>query len=164
EAEIWELGARYISQPVHESEKALPGLDFITIQNEKGGLGGIKKVPQQQMERLLSGIPDAPIVASFILSHLPEEHHALLLCTTIFAEENDRVWCGHVLFGEWSREERVAFACKFSRLVPGFLKISSVLQKWRGLLEDWFFMVHTSAPMGLVWKPIFCMKAQDTKG
>ncbi|ELR03749.1 hypothetical protein VC83_07255 [Pseudogymnoascus destructans] len=83
ESEISKLAARYMLeiQPGRGSERALPGIEFITIQNEERGLGGITEVPLQQMERLLSGIPDAQAVAIFILSHLPEEHHALLSCT-----------------------------------------------------------------------------------
>ncbi|KFY31030.1 hypothetical protein V493_01462 [Pseudogymnoascus sp. VKM F-4281 (FW-2241)] len=160
-ADIWKIAAWYKS--------ALPGLNFITTQIEGRGLGATKVVPLQQMERLLSGIPDAQIVAFFILCHLPEEHHALLSCTTIFvkehtpiwrgpvaffilthlpeehhallscttilAEEHTPIWRGHVLFEEWSEEENVAFACEFSRLVPGWTTINSVLQKWHRLLE-----------------------------
>jgi hypothetical protein len=121
-------------QPSHESEGNLPGIDFITIQNEKRGLNGIKVVPLQQMERLLSRIPNAQIVAFFILSHLLEEHHALLSCITIFAEEHTPIWRGHILFKEWLEEENVAFACEFSRLVPKSSATIFVLQKWHGLL------------------------------
>ena len=137
EADIWKLAARYILeiQPGHGSERALPGIDFIAIQNEERGLGGNTVVTLQQMERLLSGIPNAQAVAIFILSHLPEEHHALLSCTTIFAEEHTSVWRNHVLFEEWSEEESGAFACEFSRLVPGSWTKKPVLQKWHGLLE-----------------------------
>ncbi|KFY32539.1 hypothetical protein V493_00090 [Pseudogymnoascus sp. VKM F-4281 (FW-2241)] len=194
ESDIWKLAAGYMLeiQPSHESEGTLPGIDFITIQNEKRGLNGIiwkiaawyksalpglnfittqiegrglgatKVVPLQQMERLLSGIPDAQIVAFFILCHLPEEHHALLSCTTIFVKEHTPIWrghvhlpeehhallsCttifvkehtpiwrGHVLFEEWSEEENVAFACEFSRLVPESSATIFVLQKWHRLL------------------------------
>ncbi len=134
---IWNLAARYMLeiQPRHESDGTLPGINFITIENDKRTLNGIKVVPLQQMERLLSGIPDAQTVAFFILSHLPEEHHALLSCTTIFAEEHTPIWRGHVLFEEWPEEENVAFACEFSRLVPGSWATIFVLQKWHGLLE-----------------------------
>jgi hypothetical protein len=137
EADIWKLAARYMLeiQPGHGSKRALPGIDFITIQNEERGLGGVTVVPLQQMERLLSGIPDAQAVAIFILYHLPEEHHALLSCTTIFAEEHTSVWRGHVLFEEWSEKESGAFTCEFSRLVPGSWTIKPVLHKWRELLE-----------------------------
>ncbi|OAF55508.1 hypothetical protein VC83_07576 [Pseudogymnoascus destructans] len=134
---IWKLAARYMLeiQPSHESEGTLPGIGFITIQIEQRGLNGIKVVPLQQMERLLSGIPDAQTVAVFILTHLPDEHHALLSCTTIFAVENTPIWRGHVLFEEWSEEENVAFACEFSRLVHEPSATTFVLQKWHGLLE-----------------------------
>ncbi|KAL5353537.1 hypothetical protein ACLOAV_001574 [Pseudogymnoascus australis] len=134
---IWKLVARYMSeiQPGHESERALPGIGFITVQNEAKGPGGISVVPLQQMERLLSGIPDARAVAFFILCHLPEEHHALLSCTTTFAEEHTSVWRNYVLFEEWSKKDSDAFACEFSRLVPGSWAMKSVLQKWHELLE-----------------------------
>ncbi|KFY93042.1 hypothetical protein V498_04591 [Pseudogymnoascus sp. VKM F-4517 (FW-2822)] len=137
ESDIQKLAARYMleTQPSHESEGTLPGIDFIIIQNEKRGFLGINTVPLQQMERLLYGIPDAQIMAFFILSHLPEEHHALLSCTTIFAEECTPVWRNHVLFEEWSQEENVAFACEFSRLVHESSATTFVLQKWHGLLE-----------------------------
>jgi hypothetical protein len=87
------------------------------------------------MERLLSGIPDARAVAFFILYHLPEEHHALLSCTTIFAEEHTSVWRDHLLFEEWSEKDSDAFACEFCRLVGGSWAMKSVLEKWHGLLE-----------------------------
>ncbi|KFY13909.1 hypothetical protein V491_06219 [Pseudogymnoascus sp. VKM F-3775] len=137
ESDIWKLAARYMLeiQPCHESEGTLPGLDFVTIQNEKRGLVGIEEVPLQQMERLLSGIPDAQIVAFFILSHLPEEYHTLLSCTTIFAEERTSVWRNHVLFEGWLEEENVAFACEFSHPVLESRATIIVLQKWHRLLE-----------------------------
>ena len=136
EADIWKLAAGYMSeiQLGHGSERALPGIDFITFQNDNKELG-IKVVPLQQMERLLAGIPDAQVVAFFILSYMPEEHHALLSCTRIFAEEHTSVWRGHVLFEEWSEEESDAFACEFSRLVCSSCAMKSVLEKWLGLLE-----------------------------
>ncbi|KFZ02085.1 hypothetical protein V500_00453 [Pseudogymnoascus sp. VKM F-4518 (FW-2643)] len=134
---IWKLTATFMLeiQPSHESEGTLPGIDFIINQNENRGRNGINVVPLQQMKRLLYGIPDAQIVAFFILSHLPEEHHALLSCTTIFAEERTPVWRNHVLFEGWSEEESDAFACEFSRLVPESSATAFVLQKWHGLLE-----------------------------
>jgi hypothetical protein len=136
ESDIWNLAARYMleEQPLYPSERTLPGIDFIAIQNDNE-LIGITGAPLKQMERLLSGIPDADIVAYYILSYLPEEYHALLSCTTIFAEEHTPIWRDLVLFREWSEEEKVAFACEFSRLVPGSWATIFVLQKWHGLLE-----------------------------
>jgi hypothetical protein len=139
EADILIIAIHYLSkqQPDHGSERALPGIDYIRCQNHETELG-FHTVPLQQMERLLSGIPDAQVVAFFILSHLPEKHHALLSSlssTTMFTEERDVVWRGHVLAGKWSKEEREAFAFEFTRLVRGAWTIKSVLQKWRGLLE-----------------------------
>ena len=118
----------------HESKRALPGIDFITFQNDKKELR-IKVVPLQQMERLLSGIPNAQVVAFFILSHLLEEHQDLLSCTKIFTEEHTPVWRGHVFFENWTEEENSAFVCEFSCLVCGSWDMKSVLQKWRELLE-----------------------------
>ncbi|KFY17981.1 hypothetical protein V492_00231 [Pseudogymnoascus sp. VKM F-4246] len=137
ESDIRKRAARFMleEQPCHANEGTLLGIDFIIIENEKRGLDGIKVAPLQQMERLLCGIPDAQIVAFFILFHLPEEHHALLSCTTIFAEEYTPIWRSHVLFENWSEEESDAFACEFSRLVPESWATVSVLQKWRGLIE-----------------------------
>ena len=137
EEDIWKLAARHMleTQPGHGSERALPGIDFIAIQNEERGRGRITVVALQQMERLLSGIPDARAVAIFILSHLPEKDHALLSCTTIFSEEHTSVWRNHILFEGWPEEESGAFACEYSRLVPGSWTIPSVLEKWHGLLE-----------------------------
>lgn len=74
-------------QPDHGSERALPRIDFVTCKNDEIEVG-VNAVPLQQMEQLLSGIPDAQIVAFFILSHLLEEHHALLSCTAMFTEEH----------------------------------------------------------------------------
>ncbi|KFY17487.1 hypothetical protein V492_00641 [Pseudogymnoascus sp. VKM F-4246] len=136
ETDILILAMDYMSkrQPDHGGERALPGIDYIRCQNDETELG-FNTVPLQQMERLLSGIPDAQVVAFFILSHLPEEHHALLSSTTMFTEERDVVWRGHFLVGKWSEEEREAFAFEFTRLVRGTRTIKSVLQKWRGLIE-----------------------------
>jgi hypothetical protein len=120
-----------------ESERALPGNHFITTfrkNNEKKELE-IKRDSQQQMKRLLTGIPNAPAVAFFILSHLPDKHHVLLSCTTIFTEEHTPAWRGHILFGKWTEKENNAFVCKFSLLIPGLCNIKSVLQKWHELLE-----------------------------
>ena len=132
-----ELADRYMSevQLGHRSERSLPGIDFITLQNENKEPGEIGDVPLEQMTRLLSGIPNARAVAFFILHHLPKEHHALLSCTTIFTEELIPVWRSHVLFEEWTEKERVAFVCKFSSLVRGSWYMKSVLQKWHKLLE-----------------------------
>ncbi|KFY66727.1 hypothetical protein V497_00747 [Pseudogymnoascus sp. VKM F-4516 (FW-969)] len=134
--DMWKLAARYMlqGQPLYRSERTLPGIDFIAFQNDNEP-NGIKGAPLKQIERLLSGIPDADIVAYFILSYLPEEYHALLSCTTIFAEEHTPIWRDLVLFGEWSEEEKAAFASEFSRLVPGSWATIFVLQKWHGLLE-----------------------------
>ncbi|ELR08248.1 hypothetical protein VC83_04547 [Pseudogymnoascus destructans] len=61
ESDMWKLAARYMleEQPRHASEGTLPGIDFITIENDKRTLNGIKVAPLQQIKRLLSGIPDA---------------------------------------------------------------------------------------------------------
>ncbi|OBT70586.1 hypothetical protein VF21_10332, partial [Pseudogymnoascus sp. 05NY08] len=136
EVDILNLVIAYMSKirPNHGSKRALPGNDYITFRNEKYELG-INVLPLQQMERLLSGIPNAQAVAFFVLIHLPEEYHALLSCTTIFAEQHTSLWRNHILFEEWSEEESGAFACEFSRLVTGSWTIKSVLQKWHGLLE-----------------------------
>ncbi|KFY98836.1 hypothetical protein V500_01546 [Pseudogymnoascus sp. VKM F-4518 (FW-2643)] len=133
-ADIFKLAAGYMSeiQPGHKSERALSGNDFITFQNEKYKLG-INVLPLQQMERLLSGIPNAQAVALFVLIHLPEEYHAVLSCTTIFTEEHTPDWRGRVLFEEWSEEESDAFACEFCRLVHGSFTLPSVLRKWHEL-------------------------------
>ncbi|OBT55415.1 hypothetical protein VE04_03603 [Pseudogymnoascus sp. 24MN13] len=130
--ENWKLVARYI-QP--GSKRALPGIDFIAGQNKNKGPDETGAVPLQQMERLLSGIPDAQAVAFFILSYLPEEHHTLLSCTTIFIEEHTPVWRGHVLFEEWSEGESGAFVSEFSRLVHESQDMKSVLRKWSELLK-----------------------------
>jgi hypothetical protein len=122
-------------QPSHESERTLPRIDFIIIQNEERGLLRVKTAPLQQMEQLLSRIPNAKIVAFFILSHLLEEHHALLSCTIIFAEQHTPIWRGHILFKEWLEEENAAFAREFSRLVHESWAIIFVLQKWHRLLK-----------------------------
>lgn len=135
-ADILDLAVDYMSkvQPHHGSERSLPGNNFITIQNEQKQVE-VGVPPFQQMKRLLSGIPNAQAVAFFILFHLPKEHHALLSCTTIFAGEHNSLWRNHVLFEGWSEEESDAFACEFSRLVPGSPATAFVLQKWHGLLE-----------------------------
>jgi hypothetical protein len=136
EADILNISVDYMSkiEPHHRSERSLPGNNFITFQNGKER-PWVGVVPVLQMERLLSGIPNARAVAFFILYHLPEEHHALLSCITIFAEEHTSLWRNHVLFEEWSEEESDAFACEFSRLVLGSWSKKAVLQKWHRLHE-----------------------------
>ncbi|KFY46956.1 hypothetical protein V494_00249 [Pseudogymnoascus sp. VKM F-4513 (FW-928)] len=122
------------TQPRCECEETLLGIDYINNQNENRGRNGVKVVPLQQMERLLYGIPDAQIMAFFILSHLPEGYHALLSCTTIFAEERTCVWRNHVLFEGWSEKENVDFACELARLLPDSETIFE-WWKWQGFLE-----------------------------
>lgn len=141
QADILNAAVKYMEevQPYHEGEGALPGIDIITVQNEARELDRIKVVPLKQMERLLCGIPDAQVVAFFILSHLPEEHHALLSCTTIFAEEHTPIWRTYVLFEMWPEEESDNFACQFSRLVPGQWTKKFILQKWDELCEASYF-------------------------
>ena len=93
--DILKLAARYMStiqaiKQEPESERALPGNDFIATfrKNNAKKEFEIKMDSWQQMERVLSGIPNAPAVAFFIISHLPDKHHVLLSCTTISIEEH----------------------------------------------------------------------------
>jgi len=142
EVDILKLAARCMSsiqtiKPEHESDRALPGNDFVTTfrkNNAKKELE-IKMDSWQQMERVLSGIPNAPAVAFFILSHLPDKHQVLLSCTTIFTEEHTPTWRDHILFEKWTEKENNAFVRKFSLHVPGICNMKSVLQKWHELLE-----------------------------
>lgn len=134
ESEVDTLTLAISCMPDHESERVLPGNDFITSHNAKKELG-VVLAPLLQLERLLSEIPNAQDVAFFILCHLSEEHHDLLSCTTIFTEEHTPDWRGHILFEKWTEEENAAFVLKFSRLVRGSWDIKSVLQKWHELFE-----------------------------
>ncbi|OBT54553.1 hypothetical protein VE04_08255 [Pseudogymnoascus sp. 24MN13] len=82
EADIWNLAARCMSeiQPGHGSERVLPGIDFITVQNEVKGSGGISVAPLQQMERLLSGIPDARARGHVLFKKWTEEENGAFAC------------------------------------------------------------------------------------
>jgi hypothetical protein len=142
EIDILKLPARCMStiqtiKPEHEGERALPGNDFITTfrKNNANKELEIKMDSWEQMERVLSGIPNAPAVAFFILSHLQDKHHVLFSCSTIFTEEHTPSWRRHILFEKWTDKENNAFVSKFSLLVPGRWNMKSVLQKWHELLE-----------------------------
>jgi hypothetical protein len=84
---------------------------------------------RQQLEKMLSGIADTPIIASEILSNLDGTQRALLSSTTVLTGHD---WPDSE---DWKDEEKSAFCHKFTRLVPGSWNKSGILDRWEKLFK-----------------------------
>jgi hypothetical protein len=73
----------------------------------------------QQLEKMLTGVADAPIITLEILSTLNRTQIALLSSTIVLTGYNSSALVDWPNSEDWKDEKKSAFYHKFTRLVPG---------------------------------------------
>lgn len=110
----------------------------LTVQNNYQ----IFKEARQQLEKMLSGMTDALIIALEILSDLDRTQIALLSSTTVLAGHGFSALADWPKSEDWKDEEKTAFCHKFTRFVPGIWYVGGILDRWEELFKVLIDDIH----------------------
>jgi hypothetical protein len=78
----------------------------------------IFKEARQQMETILQGTANAPVIALEILSSLGRTQMVLLSCTTVLTGQDLCARANYLKSREWTEKEKAYFSYKFTSFVP----------------------------------------------
>ncbi len=90
---------------------------------------------QQQIEKMLQRIADAPAIALKILSGLERIQVVLLSCTTVLTGQDLSAKANWWESRKWTAEEKDDFCCEFTRFVPGVWYEGGILDSWEELVK-----------------------------
>jgi hypothetical protein len=95
----------------------------------------IFKEARQQIEMMLLGMADAPVIALEILSGLERTQMVLLSCATIITGQDSYALANSLKSRDWTEDEKADFSRKFTSCVPGAWDRRDILDRWEELVK-----------------------------